>query len=554
MKKGCLVGLFTWGVCAGAYWYYIHGRFQPPLDWAVPVVAGLLMAVVIGNLRAALSSAVSASRLSQQSTFAGSMGEKPKDGEVVTVPGHIRATGSALRAPFSDRPAVLYSYDVSRTWSDAHGVHSTNDFSGFGLTPSVIDSPYGAIRILGFPMLEGFSKEQLDSESNVAKAKEYLATATFQDMRFNPLAMYREVKDLMSDDDGQVHKDWKMTTDAELRADASLHEQIVAPGDQVTAIGKYSAAQDGLVPDMGNPLRLIRGDAQVVAGSLWKKATGTVIGAVLFAAFVNGALFGFLRFRGAEPIGIPKSTSQKRLDRDALHAAAKSGDTNAMGMVLGRRTPVDSREDDESTPLMHAADAKTASWLIEHGADVNATNYQGDTVLMLQARAGNAEVVKVLVKSGAKLDAISTKWKTTALQQALDAEKLDVAQILRDAGAHDVTVTEKNGKAVGSNSVPLLVVMKYLGAIQREDLQTMESLSTRAPFKNVDFKEWKSVRPLEPHLLGGFAGDGAATIVVRGKRADGVYSTWTLQVVSDQEGHWKISDERWETRLDSRKQ
>jgi len=161
--------------------------------------------------------------------------------------------------------------------------------------------------------------------------------------------------------------------------------------------------------------------------------------------------------------------------------------------------------------------------------------------------------VRVLVKSGANLDAISREWKSTALQQALDAEKLDVAQILRDAGARDVTVTAKNGKAVDQSSEPVRAVVRYLDALQREDLHTMESLSTHAPFKTVDFKEWKSVRPLEPHLVNGFANDGAATIVVRGRRADGIYSTWTDQLVRDEEGHWKISDERWETRLDSRK-
>src|SRR5262249_11806262 len=127
-------------------------------------------------------------------------------------------------------------------------------------------------------------------------------------------------------------------------------------------------------------------------------------------------------------------------------------------------------------------------------------------------------------------------------------------QILRDSGAHDVTITERNGKAVGSNSVPLLVVRRYLDAMQHEDLKTLESLSTHAPFKNVDFKEWKVVRPVDPHLVSGFASETADTIVVRGRRPDGIYSTWTYQLVGDVEGHWKISDERWETRLDSRKE
>ena len=553
MKKGCLVGLLTWAACAGAYWYYLHARFVPPLDWIVPVVAGLLMAGVIGNLQAAIGSATSASRLSQQSAFSGTMGEKPKDGEVVTVAGHIRATGSPLRAPFSDRAAVLCSYDISRTWSDRNGVHTTNDFSGFWLTPSVIDSRYGAIRILAFPMLEGFAKEHLQSETNVAKAREYLASTTFLDVGFNPVTMYHEMKDVMTDDDGQIHKDWRMTSEVELQPDSKLHEQIVAPGDQVTAIGKYSAGKEGLVPALASPLRLIRGDAQLVSGTLWKKAASTATGAIIFGAVVNAALFGLLRIRGDKPIGMPKTSTRIRLDRDTLHSAAKSGNIDGMAIVIAHSTPVDAREDDESTPLMHAGDANAAAWLIAHGADVNATNYQGDTVLMLQARAGNADVVKVLVKSGANLDAISREWKSTALQQALDAEKLDVAQILRDAGARDVTVTAKNGKAVDKSSEPVRAVVRYLDALQREDLHTMESLSTHAPFKTVDFKEWKSVRPLEPHLVNGFANDGAATIVVRGRRADGIYSTWTDQLVRDEEGHWKISDERWETRLDSRK-
>src|SRR5262249_42326159 len=161
--------------------------------------------------------------------------------------------------------------------------------------------------------------------------------------------------------------------------------------------------------------------------SLGKKARSTIVGAIIFAAVINGALYGLLRLRGSKPIGLPRSASQAQAERYALFSAA---------------------------------DAKTAALLIAQGADVNATNEQGHTALMEQARRGNAEVVKVLIKAGANLEIVSKEWKSTALQQALDAEKLDVAQILRDSGAHDVTITERNGKAVGSNSVPLLVVRR----------------------------------------------------------------------------------------------
>src|SRR5439155_17697901 len=113
MKRGCLVALVTWGAAAGAYWYYIHTRFVPPLDWIVPVVAGLLMAIVFGNLRAGVGSAISAVRASQQSSFSGLTGERPKDGQVLPVVGHIRASGvSPLEGPIRGQPAVLYGYDI----------------------------------------------------------------------------------------------------------------------------------------------------------------------------------------------------------------------------------------------------------------------------------------------------------------------------------------------------------------------------------------------------------------------------------------------------------
>src|SRR5262245_52184081 len=108
--KGCVIGLITWVVAGGAYWYFFHQRFGPPLDLVVPAVAGFLMAVVIGNFRVAIDAAANAIRVGQQSTFSGVIGEKPRDGQLVTAPGHIRASGSTLHAPVSDRPAVLYSY------------------------------------------------------------------------------------------------------------------------------------------------------------------------------------------------------------------------------------------------------------------------------------------------------------------------------------------------------------------------------------------------------------------------------------------------------------
>jgi hypothetical protein len=151
----------------------------------------------------------------------------------------------------------------------------------------------------------------------------------------------------------------------------------------------------------------------------------------------------------------------------------------------------------------------------------------------------------------ANLNVVSTEWKSTALQQALDAEKLDTAQILRDAGARDVSVTEKNGEPVGENSEPARAALKYLDAIQRRDLAAMQNFSTRKLEGVTDWKALTDSRPVKASSVSGFASEDAATVSVRGKRSDGVFTTWTLQLVRFSEG-WKISDERWETRLDSK--
>jgi hypothetical protein len=552
MKKGCLVALVTWAAAAGAYWYYIHTRFLPPLDWAVPVVAGLMMAIAFGNLRAGIGSAISAVRASQQATFSGVMGERPKDGQVLTVVGHIRASGgSTLEAPITKRPAILYGYDISHQSRNSDGgFHAAKDFAGFALAPSVIDSRMGPIRLLGFPNLEGFPKEEVP-DPDVARVNEYIAATPFQDMAgFNPLALYREIKDLMTDDDGQLRKDWRMTS-GEVTEDHDFSEQVVAPGEQVTAIGRYSETKQGLIQDIGggNPLRLIRGDAQMSSSALWKQATGRVIGAIIFAAVVNGALFGFLQLH-PKPIAMPKSTQQRDHDIDQLHTASRNAEIPLMERLVPS-TDVDARDAEMATPLMRAADGKTAAWLIAHGADVNAVNYHGDTALMEAARTGKADVVAVLIGSKADVDIVSTKWKTTALQQALDAEHLDTAQLLRDAGAHDVTVTEKNGSAIGKNSEAVRTAMKYLDAIQHQDVAAIKSLSTRTFDKDVDWKAVKESRPINPTLVSGFANEKAATVALRGKRSDGIYSTWTLQLDRMSEG-WKVSDERWETRFDSK--
>jgi hypothetical protein len=550
MKRGCFISLLLLAACFGSYWYVLHGHVEPPAFWWATGAASFFMWISVSALQGAVTSARDAMRISSESSFGGYGGEQFEDGATVTVVGHIRAVGTSLRAPFSGKPAVLYNYDIDHISPSDEGTSETRDYSGFALAPCAIDSAHGSVRIFGFPMLEGFPKTSYDSVEGRKNAAAYLEATTQKDMQgFHPGTIFNEVKELLTDDDGQFRKDWKMTEDRDL-SDKNLREQMVAPGDQVCAIGRWSVAKHGLIPPAGAVIRLLQGDPQKVVSGLWRKTIGNVIGALIVAAIVNGAVYTLLQVSA----GKSKLFAKTPMATHSIHAAemidaVSAGNLAAVEKLFANGTGVNVR-DSGRTALAAAQDGAMARWLIAHGADVNAADENGQTVLMEQAGAGNAEVVRALVNAGAKLDAVSTKWHSTALTQALDAEKMDVVRILRDAGANDDTVTESKGQPVRETDPPVQTCFAWLDAIQRQDLDAMKAASVFKTFDDVDFKLWKSIRPVHRKLMSGYATATAATIEIRGEVTAGTYETWTYQLIRDGET-WRVKSERWETRLSS---
>lgn len=225
----------------------------------------------------------------------------------MTIAGRIRATGPTLLAPFSQRACVLYQYDVSRPLTageSRRGDHDRKAFTGFALTPSVIDAPNLSVRLLGFPELEGFHSEIRDGSTDLGNARAYIEATTFEDMQgFAALGkVWGVVKERIADDDGTVRKDWQMTDKTYDISDSTLTEQIVAPGDQVCVIGVYSAAKSGIVSDLSKGLnKLIKGDARKSASSLRTGGIGQLIGGTLFGLFLIGVTVAILLARTPQP-------------------------------------------------------------------------------------------------------------------------------------------------------------------------------------------------------------------------------------------------------------
>jgi len=157
MKKGCWFALLTWGLAAAAYWYWLRDRFDPPANIWVPIIAGFFMAMVVGMIRTAFSAVGDVRRVRRALEPGGFMGEQPRDGENIAVAGHIRPLGMPLTAPFSHKQAVLYNYDVEHPGSSSsrNNTGPVKDYSGLALTPSVIDTMRGQVKLLCFPQLEG---------------------------------------------------------------------------------------------------------------------------------------------------------------------------------------------------------------------------------------------------------------------------------------------------------------------------------------------------------------------------------------------------------------
>ncbi len=292
MKRACLVGLLIWAALSAGYWYYLRQHLNPPADVWVSIGAGFFMAVVIGTIRTAMAAAADAGRVRRAVEPGGFMGEQPKDGETIAVAGAIRPLGDALIAPFSHKRAVLYSYEVEHIEPGVRAETQTvKDYAGFALTPSVIDSMRGAVKLLCFPQLESVEKEVALGSDAMTNAAAYVRDTQWTAMEgFHPAQIYREVKEMLTDDDGQIRKDWRIGAAPDLDG-TTLMEQVVAPGSQVFAIGTWSAEKRGLVPHEGVPARLVLGDARAVLKSLRGKVIGNLIGALIVGGAMNLVLY-----------------------------------------------------------------------------------------------------------------------------------------------------------------------------------------------------------------------------------------------------------------------
>lgn len=121
----------------------------------------------------------------------------------------------------------------------------------------------------------------------------------------------------------------------------------------------------------------------------------------------------------------------------SLHQAVIAGNVEEVKRLLGQGMPVNTRDDDNRTALMIAADRRDRALvelLIAHGAEVRVRSAQGDTPLIDAAEGEDSALVALLLASGAEVNAANNFGDTALIRAAIHGRK-EAATVLLANGA-----------------------------------------------------------------------------------------------------------------------
>ena len=133
----------------------------------------------------------------------------------------------------------------------------------------------------------------------------------------------------------------------------------------------------------------------------------------------------------------------------ALFFAVRSKWTSfgILSSLVTKGANLNTSRNDKGTPLIEASsknDEKQVNWLIEHGADVNLQDEDGDTALHFACRShASLEILSCLIENGASINAC-TNCKVTPLMMAVENCRKDVVSFLIEHEAN-VDLQDEDG-------------------------------------------------------------------------------------------------------------
>ncbi|PYQ26899.1 MAG: hypothetical protein DMF56_22225 [Acidobacteria bacterium] len=257
LKKSCLRWTLVYLILGALLSWLVYQRVpQTKLALGCGFGAAVLVWFSIGYV-----AGIGARRAEARMMETAMRGERPSDGEKIAVVGTIASSFETLEAPMSKRRCVAYEYKAIPETAEEMSV-----IDGFALVPLSIDGPRGSIRLLASPDLD-FPFEVSSRLEQYDNFREYIAQTQFEQLPgINIKRDLARLKTVLADDDGRIHYDTMRTQDVDV-SKMKLEEKILAPGEHVVAIGRYSAAKNALVPDADAilyPVKITKGEPKSV--------------------------------------------------------------------------------------------------------------------------------------------------------------------------------------------------------------------------------------------------------------------------------------------------
>ena len=268
---------FVFLLVAGIYFHFAHTE----VGWVPSLIFSILFSTFfLGGcgsiIRAFLEHA------DRRIIVDGQKGGPLKNGKRSAVFGSIEPVDEPLRAPLSGEPCVAYDYRIYHPWEpedlgshiviqkearygDGLSTSAVEDFTGWALTSSVINSASGKIGLLGFPDIGTWRWKE---HTNHERATEYIRLTTFEKASPENIVSFGDYVDAFINNTTGIMREDIRHSDAQDAAGLLLDERLVPVGEHVCAIGRYSAEHNGLVQDHGRGLRIVQGDSEEVSESL----------------------------------------------------------------------------------------------------------------------------------------------------------------------------------------------------------------------------------------------------------------------------------------------
>lgn len=169
---------------------------------------------------------------------------------------------------------------------------------------------------------------------------------------------------------------------------------------------------------------------------------------------------------------------------------------------------------------VRAGDVAAVRAAVEKGADVNARNEYGVTALWIATSKDKLDVIEFLVSKGADVNARDDIWYQTALSQAVGEGHVEIVRFLVKSGAKDVDAAVLAAAAGGKSAVAEAVL--DLAKVNQDTLDAALFLATNDKIKEVLKKA--GAKPLPPaseadrkqwtKLAGSYEADGGQKLTI----------------------------------------